>query len=199
MKAEDLAFLRARAAEKNIDLNAEAEAAAAEKSLRHFAIEGAWIPVGGLFLRSVSIDNGPINVIQTGRTGGPYQYFDVNAPMYPLPPWMRMVSKAYSSEGEELSCVSWHSLIVGIIGGWGSFRYESRERVMSGMGNFPALLSLQPWYFAFPSRWFFTGTNGYYWSAPLWLFGHVSSDTSQTFMLLGIPIRYWNTETPGNI
>jgi len=188
MKDEDLAFLRTRAAE-NIDLNDDKQS---------LAFEGAWIPVGGLFLRIVTIDNGSINVMKTGHTGGPYQYCDINAPMYPLPPWMRMVFKAYSSEGKELSCVSGHYLLGGIIGEWGSFRYESRERVMSRMGDFPEILSFQPWYFLFPSRWFFTGTNGGYWTAPLWLFGHVSSDTSQAFMLLGIPIRYWNTEAPGD-
>lgn len=197
MKDEDLAFLRARAAEKNIDLSAEKFEGLTGWDVA-LAVEGAWIPVGGLFLRNVSVTNGLNNVMQTGRTGGPYLYNDINAPMYPLPPWMRFVSKAYSLEGQELSCVSSHYLLAGIIGGWGSFRYESRERVMFGMGSF-ALLSCQPWYFCFPSRWFFTGTKGSYWTAPLWLFGHLSSDTSKAFMLLGIPIRYWNTEAPGNI
>ena len=149
-------------------------------------------------MRGASIDNGPINVMGTGRTGGPYSYIDLNSPIFPLSPWMRMVSKSYSSEGQEVSAVRQHLLLAGIIGSWGSFQYEDRERVMTKISDFPAILSGQLWSFLFPSRAFFTGTQGYFWSGPLWLFGHVSSDTSQTLMLLGIPIRYWNTEEPGN-
>ncbi len=195
LKNEHLLLLQERAAEKKIDLTAE------EVRTKGLAAEGAFIPLIHSYFRAAGTYEGPVNVTKNDRTGGPYRYSDGSLPMFPLSLWMSGVNKTYSESGEELSRGSFKALVVGLLASWGGFRYESRERVpakMSGtliMTGLGALVA--PFY---PTRWYFTGTEGHYWNGPLWLFGHVSSETSSTFHLLGfIPIRYRNSEKPGNI
>jgi hypothetical protein len=194
MKNEDLAFLRERVAKKEVDLNAE------EVVTRGLASNFVFVPLY-LGARNVLTHKGSSNVTNTGRTGGPYRYTDLDAIGFPLTVWYDQVVKSYSEGGEELSHGSYKGLFAGLLGSGGSFRYKSRERVpakmistniFTGLGIIPAFFS--------PSRWYFTGTNGYYWNAPLWLFGHISSDTSSAFHLLGlIPIRYKNKEKSGKL
>lgn len=191
IKNEDLAFLREQVAKKEVDLNAE------EVVTRALAVNLVFVPLY-LGARSVATDKGSSNVTNTGRTGGPYRYRDLDAIGFPLVVWYDTVKKTYSEGGEELSHSSFKGLFAGILGSGGSFRFKSRERVPAKISstNINTGVGMLP----YPSRWFFTGTEGHYWNAPLMLFGHISSDTSSTFHLLGlIPIRYRNKEKSGNL
>jgi hypothetical protein len=187
----DLVFLGERAAKRKVDLNAE------EVDKSGLANNLVFAPLY-FSTRSVFANKGPINATNTGRTGGPYFYADARAIGFPLTVWLDSVAKSYSVDGEELSRSSYRGFVAGILGSGGSFRFKSRERVPAKIisTNINTGIGI----LLFPSRWFFTGTEGHYWNAPLWLFGHISSDTSSAFHLLGlIPIRYRNKEKSGNL
>lgn len=193
LKTNDMAFIRERVVEKKVDLN----------DTTPHPLAGRFI-FAPLYLgaRGIATCRGPENVTQTGKTESTYVYTDMDFIGFPLTVWADMVLNSYSENGDELSHSCFKGFFVGILGSGGGFRFESRKRVpatiggsaiYTGMGVLPAAV--------YPSRWYFTGTKGSYWNAPMFLFGHVSSDTSSTFHLLGglIPIRYSNREKPGNL
>lgn len=143
---------------------------------------------------------GDLEPIRTYREGGAYNYYDLESYAFPLYVWLDYEDRWFVPTGEETGCVEYKGLIGGFLGSWGAFEFEGRNRVPAKLKGTGIFLGLGLPSIA-PSRWYFTGTEGRYWSAPLWLFGHVSSDTSGTFWLLHglIPIRYSNSEKPGNL
>lgn len=188
LKPKDLAFIRERVAEKKVDLNDA-------KTCNHvLANRFIFVP---LYLGG----QGVYSVWDPEKKESCYIYGDISMSGFPLTLWLTTTDRKLSLNGEERRHVDYTGLLAGILGSWGQFHYESQTLtpkkiggtgIQTGMGFLPAAF--------YPSRWYFTGTEGTYWNAPMYLFGHVSSDTSGTFHLLNgfIPIRYYNVEKPGS-
>lgn len=187
LKPEDMNFIRDRVAEKKIDVK--------EKKMLpdRLALHCIFVPL--------YLDFRTLEVYNPSYNGGPYYYNEFNASGFPLTVWDSMTERSISEDGNEISYVDFNGVLAGVIGSWGEFQYKNREcvppsfgktRIFTGMGILPGLI--------YPSRWFFTGKEGYYWNSPLFLFGYVSSDTSKTFHILNglIPIRFSNTEKVEN-
>jgi hypothetical protein len=193
IKDEDMVFIRERVAEKNVDLHDE------QAPPSPLAMNMVFVPLY-LSARGIAAYKGPESVTHSINTGGTYSYGDMDFIGFPLTLWLDMVAESYSESGEELSHACSKGLVAGLLGSWGDFRFESRKRVASSVGANNIITGGGIIQGAYPSRWYFTGTEGHYWNAPLFLFGHVSSNTSGTFHILGglIPIRYYNSEKPGN-
>jgi hypothetical protein len=155
---------------------------------------------GYLGTRGLVRFDGYDSVTSEGKTGGPYMTSYLAAYGFPMTVFMQMKQRMIASNGEEKGFGEINGILAGLLGSWGSFDYKSRQQVPQTTGNACFLPGISPLTLGYPSRWYFTGTKGTYWSAPLFLFGHVSSDTSDTFTLLSgeIPIRYSNREPPGN-
>ena len=188
LKPEDMAFIRERVAEKKIDLND------AKSFKGDLASSFTFVPLylGG---RGIGISEDPETKERV------YTYGEIVMSGFPVTVWLAFTNRKISMTGEERQHVDSKGLLAGILGSWGEFHFESQKRIpekiggtgiQTGLGILPAAI--------YPSRWFFTGTKGSYWNAPMYLFGHVSSDTSGTFHLLSglIPIRYDNREKAGS-
>lgn len=189
---QDMTFIRSRMKEKGLS---ETELNGWPKGL---ALNFKLFP-GYLGVRGLARADGFENVTMDGKTWSPYNYSEIAAYGFPLTVWLDMKQRSISAEGRDVIRVENKGLIAGILASWGSYEYASRRNVAASVGNTGTLAVFSPFALSYPSRWFFTGTKGSYWNGPLFLFGHVSSDTSDAVTFLGgqIPIRYSNREKPG--
>jgi hypothetical protein len=183
-----MAFLRERTAEKKIDIK---DVKPVQGGLANrFVFVPLYLGARGIALFEDPEKKEPV-----------YSYGEISMAGFPLTLWLTATDRKISVAGEERRHVDYKGLLAGILGSWGEFHFESRKRTptkIGGTGIYTGI-GILPGAF-YPSRWFFTGTEGAYWNAPMYLFGHVSSDTSGTFHVLNglIPIRYCNRVKPEN-